>query len=135
MEINIFIFFININCLICILKINRKEIDPKLFTSDDDYLYYFYQLYLSPAPTEEFIPIIKDYFTLKGNETMIYIFSDMQYLTQFFYTSILSIYDNKQSPSIMNNLFKNYTLFFLNQTNFFLDIKIKSMFEFSPILL
>jgi hypothetical protein len=95
MEINIFIFIININCLISILKINRKEIDPKLFTSDDDYLYYFYQLYLSPAPTEEFIPIIKDYFTLKGNETMIYIFSDMQYLTQFFYTSILSIYDNK----------------------------------------
>lgn len=130
MEINIFIFFININCLICILKINRKEIDPKLFTSDDDYLYYFYQLYLSPAPTEEFIPIIKDYFTLKGNDTMVHIFSDIQYFTQFFYTSILSIYDNKQSPSIMNNLFKNYTLFFLNQTNFFLDIKINPCLNF-----
>ena len=130
MEINIFIFIININCLISILKINRKEIYPELFTSDDDYLYFFYQLYLSPAPTEEFIPIIKDYFTLKGNDTMIHIFSDMQYFTQFFYTSILSIYDYKQSPSIMNNLFKNYTLFFLNQTNFFLDIKINPCLNF-----
>ena len=55
---------------------------------------------------------------------MVNIFSSIQQYTQFFYSSILYLFDNKQSFSIINNLFKNYTLFFLNQSNFLLDIKI-----------
>lgn len=112
-----------------IIKINRNEINLESLIRDEDYLYYFYQFYLSPVPTEAFIPIIKNYFEHKGNTSMVNIFSSIQKYTQFFYSSILYIYDNKQF-SIINTLFKNYTLFFLNQSNFLLDIKINPCLNF-----
>ena len=106
------------------IKINRDEININSLITDDDYLYYFYQLYLSPAPIEEFLPIVKNYFISKNNSTMIKIFSNFENYTIFFYSSLLDIYDNKQFPSIKQDLFKNYTLFFLNKTNFFINIKL-----------
>ena len=112
------------------IKIYRNEINANSLITDDDYLYYFYQYYLSPAPIEEFIPIIKNYFSSKNNYTMIKIFSNFQNYTKFFYSSIINIYDKKQSQSIKDDLFKNYTLFFLNKTNFFIDIKINPCTKF-----
>ena len=106
------------------IKINRNNIDVNLLINDEDYLFYFYQLYLSPVPFEEFIPIIKQYFQLKNNITMIKIFSNIQNFCKFFYSSLLFIYDNSQYSSLKDNLFKKYSLFFLNESHFLLDIKI-----------
>ena len=122
--INVILFFLCVKKIENLIKINRDQIDINSLSIDSDYLYYFYQLYLSPAPIEEFLPIIKEYFESKNNNTMIKIFSNINNYSEFFYSKILFLFDDKYSPSIKDNLLKNYSLFFLNKTNFLLDIKI-----------
>ena len=116
-------FIIYIIFFIYPLKFTSKEPKEKLNT-DDDYLNFFYQLYLSPTPIDHFIPIIKEHFKLKNNFTMMNVFSSIQNSSQFFYSSLIYIYTNKQSISIKENFISNYSLFFLNKTNFFIDLKI-----------
>ena len=120
----ILLLLISIKNIISFIKIDRSLLLPQNLQTDDDYLYFFYQYYLSPSPTDAYIPTILSYFTKKNNATMINIFSSSQYYTQFFYSTIMQLYDKKNSYLILENLLKNYSLFFLNEQKFQIDVKI-----------